>query len=85
VSALDDLKWVPKIVSSNCKEHRLKLERFVRFRLGHHAPNNGSCWYTSAAESGAAFCRFDVSLCLVHDGLAGIEKLRLRASRDLAT
>ena len=66
MSASDDLKWLLKIVSCYRKQHRLKLGRLVRLRLGGNAPGNGSRrpW---GAEGPDAFHRFDMSICLVHD------------------
>ena len=41
-----------------------------------------------SAKGCAALCRFDMSACLAHDVLSqlgGIEQIRLKASRNLAT
>jgi hypothetical protein len=51
----------------------------VRFCLGRHAPSNGSSWYPWGAESPAAFYRFDMSFCLVHN----VALLRGRHSTNL--
>jgi hypothetical protein len=41
VRALDDLKWLPEIVSRYRKQHRLEIRRPFRRRLSRHAPSDG--------------------------------------------